>query len=62
MNYPASKIAQFVYDDMKEFTSRELEADITSAVFKYRLKSQVVVEQDDDNQSDVPKSEENNLD
>ena len=59
MNYPASKISQFVYDDMKEFTSRELEADITSAVFKYRSKSHVVVEQVEDNQSNDSLPEEN---
>lgn len=44
LSYPASRIVQFAYDDLKEFTSKELEADITTVVFKYRAKQQAYVE------------------
>ncbi len=62
MSYPASKIAQFIYDDMKEFTSKELEADITSAVFKYRQKSQAVVEEVSNDDTSNEQQDENKLD
>ena len=34
--YPANKMAQFAYDSLVQFTSKELEDDITVLVMKYR--------------------------
>ena len=35
MGYPASKMAQFAYNSLVEFTSKELEDDVTVLVLKY---------------------------